>query len=76
MIQNHTTNKATNIQVKVMTAKELKLQREYQKLLTEHDSGHRRLKWVKQRMAEIRRQINVVDIIVDDRPDEVALKVN
>lgn len=58
-----------------MTQKEkLKLQREYQKLLKEYDEGHRKLKHAKQRMAEIRRMVNVIEIIVDERPDENNLK--
>lgn len=74
MIQNHTTNKQTNIQVKVMTPEELALQKEYRQLLSIHDNANRTAKHAKQRMAQIRRRIDIKELIVDERADEIILK--
>jgi len=53
MITNHTTNKQTNIQVQVMTPEELELQ----KLEKMFDEGHRKLKYMKQKIAQLQRKL-------------------
>lgn len=74
MIQNFTNNKLTNINIHIMTKEELRLQKEYKKLLKVHEEANRTAKHAKQRIAQIRRQVNIVDIIVDEREDEILLK--
>lgn len=74
MIQNFTNNKLTNINIHIMTKEEMRLQKEYKKLLKVHEEANRTAKHAKQRMAEIRRQVNIVDILVDEREDEILLK--
>lgn len=53
MITNHTDNKQTNIQVQVLTPEELELQ----KLEKMFDDGHRKLKYMKQKIAQLQRKL-------------------
>lgn len=74
-IQNFTTNKLTNINIHVMTDKELRLKNEYNKLLKEHEDANRAAKKAKQRMAAIRREIDPKHLLVDsERPDLREMK--
>lgn len=52
----------------------VKKEAEYQKLLKQFEDGHRKLKGVKQRMAQLRAEINRMPTIVDERLDELLLK--
>ncbi len=47
----------------------------YQKMLAAFDEGHRKLKHLKQDMVKLRNEINQMPVIIDERPDEINLKV-
>ena len=72
MIQNFTDNKLTNITINTMKID--KRQKEYDKLLKKFDDLNREAKKTKQRLQQLRTEMRVNPILVEERPDEEILK--
>jgi predicted nuclease with TOPRIM domain len=51
-----------------------KRQKEYDRLLKQFEELNRKAKHTKQRLAELRREMTVNPILVDERPDENNMK--
>jgi hypothetical protein len=57
-----------------MTTEEKKLNTKYFKLLAEYGKVNKRVVELKKEMQEIRKIITPCEILVSERPDEIALK--